>query len=75
MEVSKSVDLPAGTRRDGNVQCPAGTVMLTGGANANPGSPPPWIDASFPLNNGWYARAFNSQSFSGNLLIFANCLQ
>ncbi len=73
--VSTTVDLPAGTRREGTASCPNGTVLLSGGANANPGSPPPWIDATFPNNNGWYARAYNGQTFSGTLVVFANCLQ
>ena len=74
--VTAHVDIPQDSTRDVFATCPNGTTLISGGANANPVNIGVTLQASFPNGKFWYGRADNpSTEFSGDLDVFANCLQ
>ena len=76
---SVSNPLDAGTENYDTAQCPAGSVLISGGYEfSNPGSPaaPPFVQSSSPtIYNNWYVRVGNHMAgaTAAAFTVFALC--
>lgn len=73
---TQSVNLPAGEGGSAEVSCNAGERLLSGGADSPVPTPGEWVGyGSYPLGNGWKARAVNLSAGNEGLTVFALCLE
>jgi hypothetical protein len=72
IQVSNSTGIAAGANGGVSVQCPAGTTVISGGAQpANFGVE---ITSSLRSGNGWLYQAKNNTGAASTLTVFAYCL-
>jgi hypothetical protein len=72
IQVSNSTGIAANTSFGVSVQCPAGTTVISGGAQpANFGVE---MTSSLRSGNGWLYQAKNNNAAPSNLTVFAYCL-
>ncbi len=72
IQVSNSAPIAAGASGSVSVQCPAGTTVISGGAQpANFGVE---MTSSLRSGNGWLYQAKNNNAAPSTLTVFAYCL-
>ncbi|HWO16978.1 MAG TPA: hypothetical protein VNM89_09740 [Solirubrobacterales bacterium] len=72
IQVSNSTGIAAGANGGVSVQCPAGTTVISGGAQpANFGVE---MTSSLRSGNGWLYQAKNTNGNASSLTVFAYCL-
>jgi hypothetical protein len=72
VQVSNSTGIAANTSNGVSVQCPAGTTVISGGAQpANFGVE---MTSSLRSGNGWLYQAKNNNAAASTLTVFAYCL-
>jgi hypothetical protein len=72
VQVSNSTGIAAGANGGVSVQCPAGTTVISGGAQpANFGVE---MTSSLRSGNGWLYQAKNTNGAASTLTVFAYCL-
>jgi hypothetical protein len=72
IQVSNSTGIAANTNSGVSVQCPAGTTVISGGAQpANFGVE---MTSSLRSGNGWLYQAKNNNGAASTLTVFAYCL-
>jgi len=72
IQVSNSTGIAANTTNGVSVQCPAGTTVISGGAQpANFGVE---MTSSLRSGNGWLYQAKNANGAASTLTVFAYCL-
>jgi hypothetical protein len=72
IQVSNSTGIAANTTNGVSVQCPAGTTVISGGAQpANFGVE---MTSSLRSGNGWLYQAKNNNGAASTLTVFAYCL-
>jgi len=72
IQVSNSTGIAAGANGGVSVQCPAGTTVISGGAQpANFGVE---MTSSLRSGNGWLYQAKNNNGAASTLTVFAYCL-
>jgi hypothetical protein len=72
IQVSNSTGIAAGASNGVSVQCPAGTTVISGGAQpANFGVE---MTSSLRSGNGWLYQAKNNNGAASTLTVFAYCL-
>jgi hypothetical protein len=64
---------PAGAQVHGTVACPAGKVVLGGGAFFGSGSVSANINSSYPIGSGWAADVNNGSASASNFFVYAVC--
>ena len=70
--VSNTVAINAGGNESVSVTCPAGTVVLSGGARANLYAI--HVASSYRITNGWHVDARNGGGANGSITVHAYCL-
>jgi hypothetical protein len=72
IQVSNSTGIAANTTNGVSVQCPAGTSVISGGAQ--PGNFGVEMTSSLRSGNGWLYQAKNTNGAASTLTVFAYCL-
>jgi hypothetical protein len=72
IQVSNSTGIAANTTNGVSVQCPAGTTVISGGAQ--PGNFGVEVTSSLRSGNGWLYQAKNNNGAASTLTVFAYCL-
>lgn len=72
IQVSNSTGIAANTTNGVSVQCPAGTTVISGGAQ--PGNFGVEMTSSLRSGNGWLYQAKNNNGAASTLTVFAYCL-
>jgi hypothetical protein len=72
IQVSNSTGIAANTSFGVSVQCPAGTTVISGGAQ--PGQFGVEMTSSLRSGNGWLYQAKNNNAAPSTLTVFAYCL-
>ncbi|HEY5815963.1 MAG TPA: hypothetical protein VIS95_06440 [Solirubrobacterales bacterium] len=72
IQVSNSTGIAANTTNGVSVQCPAGTTVISGGAQ--PGNFGVEMTSSLRSGNGWLYQAKNNNGAPSTLTVFAYCL-
>lgn len=72
IQVSNSTGIAANTTNGVSVQCPAGTTVISGGAQ--PGNFGVEMTSSLRSANGWLYQAKNNNGAASTLTVFAYCL-
>jgi hypothetical protein len=72
---SAPISAPSGTQTAGTVSCPAGTVVLGGGALVAASSPATTLASSYPMSNGggWVAAVNNTSGTAQSFTVQAVC--
>lgn len=72
IQVTNSTPIAAGANGSVSVQCPAGTVVISGGAQ--PDNFGVEMTSSLRSGNGWLYQAKNNNGAASKLTVFAYCL-
>jgi hypothetical protein len=72
IQVSNSTGIAANSTNGVSVQCPAGTTVISGGAQ--PGNFGVEMTSSLRSGNGWLYQAKNNNGAASTLTVFAYCL-
>lgn len=72
----QSITLAAGEGGSAEVSCTTGERLLGGGADSPVPTPGEWVAyGSYPLGNGWKARAVNTSAGNEGFTVYALCLE